>query len=143
MSPMPASPAAGAPGQKNPSLRERVNAMRNLPPFLRQVWQTSPGLTLASLGLRVIRALLPVAMLYVGKLIIDAAVHLSQHDAGFPPFGEALSSGLLNPLLGLLALEFGLAMASDLLGRMVSYADTLLSELFTNVTSVRLMEHAA
>lgn len=140
---MPASPAAGAPGQKNPSLRERVNAMRNLPPFLRQVWQTSPGLTLASLGLRVIRALLPVAMLYVGKLIIDAAVQLSQHDAGFPPFGEALSTGLLNPLLGLLALEFGLAMASDLLGRMVSYADTLLSELFTNVTSVRLMEHAA
>ena len=81
---MPASPAAGAPGQKNPSLRERVNAMRNLPPFLRQVWQTSPGLTLASLGLRVIRALLPVAMLYVGKLIIDTALHLSQHDAGFP-----------------------------------------------------------
>lgn len=117
--------------------------MRNLPPFLRQVWQTSPALASASLGLRVVRALLPVAMLYVGKLIIDAAVRLSQHDAGFPPFGEALSSGLLSPLLGLLALEFGLAIASDLLGRIVSYADSLLSELFTNATSVRLMEHAA
>ncbi|MFH7467886.1 hypothetical protein, partial [Pseudomonas syringae group genomosp. 7] len=30
---------------------------------------------LASLGLRLIRALLPVAMLYVGKLIIDSALH--------------------------------------------------------------------
>lgn len=140
---MPASPIAGAAGAKKPSLRQRFKAMRNLPPFLRQVWQTSRVLTIASLGLRLIRALLPVAMLYVGKLIIDTALHLSQHDAGFPPLGEALSSGLLNPLLGLLALELGLAIASDLLGRLVSYADALLSELFANVTSVRLMEHAA
>ncbi|MGG6342462.1 ABC transporter ATP-binding protein [Stenotrophomonas indicatrix] len=140
---MPASPIVGAAGAKKPSLRQRFKAMRNLPPFLRQVWQTSRALTLASLGLRLIRALLPVAMLYVGKLIIDTALHLSQHDAGFPPLGEALSSGLLNPLLGLLALELGLAIASDLLGRLVSYADALLSELFANVTSVRLMEHAA
>ncbi|AWH19648.1 ABC transporter ATP-binding protein [Stenotrophomonas sp. ZAC14D2_NAIMI4_7] len=132
-----------AANEKKPSLRQRFKAMRNLPPFLRQVWQTSPALTLASLGLRIIRALLPVAMLYVGKLIIDTALHLSQHGAGFPPLGEALSSGLLNPLLELLALEFGLAIASDLLGRLVSYADALLSELFANATSVRLMEHAA
>ena len=129
--------------EKKPSLRQRFKAMRNLPPFLRMVWQTSPSLTLASLGLRLIRALLPVAMLYVGKLIIDSALHLSQHEAGFPPLGEALASGLLNPLLALLALEFGLAIASDLLGRLVSYADALLSELFANVTSIRLMEHAA
>jgi ATP-binding cassette subfamily B protein len=140
---MPATPTAGAAAAKKPSLRQRFRAMRNLPPFLRMVWKTSPALTLASLGLRLIRALLPVAMLYVGKLIIDSALHLSQHGAGFPPLGEALSSGLLNPLLGLLALEFGLAIASDLLGRLVSYADALLSELFANATSIRLMEHAA
>nr|WP_312662236.1 ABC transporter ATP-binding protein [Stenotrophomonas geniculata] len=140
---MPAPPTAGADAAKKPSLRQRFRAMRNLPPFLRMVWQTSPALTLASLGLRLIRALLPVAMLYVGKLIIDSALHLSQHDASFPPLGEALSSGVLNPLLGLLALEFGLAIGSDLLGRLVSYADALLSELFANVTSIRLMEHAA
>ncbi|MFK3847326.1 ABC transporter ATP-binding protein [Stenotrophomonas sp. NPDC078853] len=131
------------PPSARPSLRQRFSAMRNLPPFLRQVWQTNPWLASASLGLRIIRALLPVAMLYVGKLIIDSAVLLSQHEVGFPPFGEALASGLLTPLLSLLALEFGLAIASDLLGRIVSYADSLLSELFTNVTSVRLMEHAA
>ncbi len=140
---MPASPAAGPAGTAKPSLRERFGALRNLPPFLREVWQASPALTLASLGLRVLRALLPVAMLYVGKLIIDTAVQLSRHDGSFPPLGEALSSGLLNPLLALLALEFALAIGSDLLGRIVAYADSLLSELFTNATSVRLMEHAA
>jgi len=138
---MPPAPSVSATG-KRPSFRERMNAMRNLPPFLRQVWQTSPGLTLASLCLRLLRALLPVAMLYVGKLIIDEAVRLAGAGA-MPPLGEALASGHLDTLLELLALELGIAIGSDLLGRVVSYADTLLSELFTNATSVRLMEHAA
>ncbi|MCG8276759.1 ABC transporter ATP-binding protein [Stenotrophomonas sp. NLF4-10] len=131
----PASPA-------RPSLRERMDALRNLPPFLRQVWRTSRLLTLASLGLRLLRALLPVAMLYVGKLIIDEAVHLAGN-GGMPPLREALAGGQLDTLLQLLALELGIAIGSDLLGRLVNYADALLSELFTNATSVRLMEHAA
>lgn len=127
---------------KKPSFRERVDAMRNLPPFLRQVWQTSRWLTLASLGLRLVRALMPVAMLYVGKLIIDEAVRLA--GAGpMPPLAEAFSSGHLNLLLELLLLELAIAIGSDLLGRLINYADSLLSELFTNATSVRLMEHAA
>ncbi|WP_313273768.1 ABC transporter ATP-binding protein [Stenotrophomonas sp.] len=127
---------------KKPSFRERVDAMRNLPPFLRQVWQTSRWLTLASLGLRLVRALMPVAMLYVGKLIIDEAVRLA--GAGpMPPLADALSSGHLTTLLELLLLELAIAIGSDLLGRLISYADSLLSELFTNATSVRLMEHAA
>ena len=133
---------AAAPAKPQPSLRERMNAMRNLPPFLRQVWQTSRVLTMASLGLRLIRAVMPVAMLYVGKLIIDEAVRLAGA-GGMPPLGEALASGHLNTLLELLLLELSIAIGSDLLGRMVNYADSLLSELFTNATSVRLMEHAA
>ena len=139
--PHPASPPTNATG-KQPSFRERVDAMRNLPPFLRQVWQTSRWLTLTSLGLRLIRALMPVAMLYVGKLIIDEAVRLAGAGA-MPPLGEALASDHLNTLLELLLLELGIAIGSDLLGRLVNYADALLSELFTNATSVRLMEHAA
>ncbi|MBN8769066.1 MAG: ABC transporter ATP-binding protein [Stenotrophomonas nitritireducens] len=135
------SPPVSATG-KRPSFRERMNAMRNLPPFLRQIWQTSPALTLASLCLRLVRALLPVAMLYVGKLIIDEAVRLAGAGA-MPPLGEAWANGHLDLLLELLALELGIAIGSDLLGRVVNYADTLLSELFTNATSVRLMEHAA
>jgi len=125
------------------SLRERVDALRNLPPFLRQIWSTSPGLTLATMGLRLIRAFLPVATLYVGKLIIDEAVRLVGVGAGFEGIEDAWHSGQLNTLAGLLALELGLAIGSDLLGRLISYGDGLLSELFTNATSVRLMEHAA
>ena len=130
-------------GKSGPSLRERFNAMRNLPPFLRQIWATSPWLTLSSLGLRLVRSLLPIITLYIGKLIIDEAVRLVALGLGFDDLGDALRGGQLDHLLWLLAFEFALAILSDLLGRMVSYADSLLSELFTNATSIRLMEHAA
>ena len=40
-------------------------------------------------------------------------------------------------------LELGLAVLSDVLGRVVSLLDSLLSEQFSNETSLRLMEHAA
>lgn len=130
-------------GDGRPSLRERFDALRNLPPFLRQIWSTSPGLTLMTLGLRLVRALLPVATLYVGKLIIDEAVRLVATGPDVDSLAAAWRSGQLDTLLALLALEFALAVGSDLLGRLVSYGDALLSELFTNATSVRLMEHAA
>ncbi len=138
----PGASAHTAPPASKPNLRERFNAMRNLPPFLKQIWQTSPGLALASIGLRAIRALLPVLALYIGKLIIDEAIRVV---ALGPQTGltNAWHSGALDHLAALLALEFALAIVSDLLGRLISYADALLSELFTNVTSIRLMEHAA
>jgi ATP-binding cassette subfamily B protein len=142
MTPMPPTSPAARSG-KSPSLRERFDAMRNLPPFLRMVWSTSPWLTIGSLGLRLVKALLPVATLYVGKLIIDEAVRLVGAGINFGSLGDAIASGQLSRLMELLALEFALAIGSDLLGRLISYADTLLSELFTNATSIRLMEHAA
>ncbi|UNK57444.1 ABC transporter ATP-binding protein/permease [Pseudoxanthomonas daejeonensis] len=140
--PPPASPKPRR-ERGNPSLRERFDALRNLPPFLRQIWQTSPALTLASLGLRLVRALMPVVILYIGKLIIDEAIRLVGLGLQFDGLGDALCGGQLDHLLWLLGLELALAVVSDLLGRLVSYADGLLSELFTNASSVRLMEHAA
>lgn len=143
MSAAPEPKTRPARGQGSPSLRERFDALRNLPPFLRQIWATSPGLTLASLGLRLVRSLMPVLMLYIGKLIIDEVIRLAGLGVGFDRLGDAMRSGLLSPLLWLLALELAVAVGSDLTGRLVSYADSLLSELFTNASSVRLMEHAA
>ena len=137
------APTRAAASAQRPSLRERFNAMRNLRPFLKLIWQTSPGLTLTRLGLRLIRAFLPVVMLYIGKLIIDETIWLVGAGVAFDDLATAWNGGALDHLAWLLALEFGLAIGSDLLGRLVSYADNLLSELFTNATSVRLMEHAA
>src|SRR5215208_3487117 len=77
------------------SLRERFGALRNLPPFLKLIWQTSSALTGADLVLRLVRALLPVATLYVGKLIIDEVVRLAQTPAVPISLRDWLSSGLL------------------------------------------------
>jgi ATP-binding cassette subfamily B protein len=125
------------------TLGERFAALRNLPPFVRLVWRTSRSLTLADIGLRLLRAFLPVTTLYVAKLIIDEVIRV----AGLPgrpgTLGDWLASGLLDPLAVLVAIEFGLAILSDVLGRLGSLVDSLLSERFTNAISIRLMEHAA
>jgi ATP-binding cassette subfamily B protein len=140
--------AASAPGDALPapehqSWRERFGALRNLAPFLQLVWRTSPALALGQALLRVVRALLPVATLYVGKLIIDEVVLLVQTPRAAEDVRQWIASGLLDRIGWLLALEFALAVLSDVLGRAVSLLDALLSERFSNETSVRLMEHAA
>ncbi len=138
-----AGPGDAAPAPGRQSWRERLGALRNLPPFLTLVWRTSPALTLSQALLRVVRALLPVATLYVGKLIIDEVVLLAQAPPAAEDLRQWIESGLLDRIGWLLALEFGLAVLSDILGRAVSLLDSLLSERFSNETSLRLMEHAA
>ncbi|HEX6793942.1 MAG TPA: ABC transporter ATP-binding protein [Casimicrobiaceae bacterium] len=121
-----------------------MSGIRNIPPFIALVWQTSRPMMLGEALLRIVRALLPVATLYVGKLIIDEVVLLtkSQHPAT-DDLAAWLASGVLDRILWLLALEFGLAVLSDVLGRIVSLLDSLLAEKFSNETSLRLMAHAA
>src|SRR6185436_6936147 len=95
-------PQGPAPPQ---SIRERVGALRNLPPFLKLVWQTSPAISVALIVLRLIRALLLVATLYVGAPIIDAVVKVAQQPPTGTSLQEWLASGRLDPILTLLALE--------------------------------------
>ena len=125
------------------SLKERVGALRNLRPFLAMVWRTSPHLAASSLFLRIVRALLPVATLYVGKLIIDEVVCSPRPARGRRPAGNGSRADCSTASDGCWQLEFGLAVLSDILGRAVSLLDSLLSEQFSNETSLRLMEHAA
>jgi ATP-binding cassette subfamily B protein len=102
-----------------------------VPPLLRMVWATSPLLSVATLGLRFIAALFPLASLWVAKLIIDLVV-------------KAIRSQPMDRHLvwKLLILELFLAIASDALGRLVSLVDSLLGDRFTNHVSLRLMRHA-
>ena len=125
------------------SLKERFGALRTLRPFIAMVWKTSPSLTVSSLLLRLVRALLPVVSLYIGKLIIDDVVQLVQMPGRPATLSDWLASGWLNWLGVLLLAEFALAILSDILGRVVSLVDSLLSERVTNASSVSLMEHAA
>ena len=125
------------------TFRERFGALRTLRPFVAMIWQTSPGLTLGLMLLRFVRALLPVVSLYIGKLIIDDVVKLVAMPDRPVTFQGWMASGHLTWLAALLLAEFALAVFSDVLGRVVLLVDSLLSERVTNLSSVRLMEHAA
>jgi len=114
------------------SWRARLASLRNIMPLLRMVWETSPPLVVASTVFRLFRALLPLAMLWVSKLIIDGVVAWITR-----------RSGILAGIWKLVALELALAIASDVLGRANTLCDSLLGDRFTNRVSVRLMEHAS
>src|SRR5258708_3454997 len=105
----------------NKSLRERVGALKNLRPFAVMVWRTSPQLTAASLVLRLVRALLPVITLFVGKLIIDDVVVLVQTPHKPETLRQWLNSSLLDWLGFLLIAEFALGVLADILGRILSF----------------------
>src|SRR5260370_12431341 len=124
-------------------LKQRFSALRTLRPFIAMVWRTSPSLTVSSLLLRLVRALLPVVSLYIGKLIIDDVVHLVQMPGRPATFEAWLESGELQGLGMLILAELALAILSDVLGRIVELIDGLLPERVTNASSVSLMKHAA
>lgn len=138
-----ARPGRGSMPPRPTTWRERLGALRNLPPFLAMVWRTSRLLTLTTLAVRLVRALLPIATLFVGKLIIDEVVLLNQLVDRPAGIGGWWGSGLLGRLEALLVAELALAVVGDLLGRVVSLVDGLLSDRVSNDASVRLMEHAA
>jgi ATP-binding cassette subfamily B protein len=116
----------------SPTWAERMRAMRNLPPFLRMVWQTHRGYVLGIGVLRLLRAFVPLATLWVGKLIVDAVVEASR--TGTPDWRRIGT---------LVALEFGIVALDEVAARTGSLLESLLGDLFSNRMSVRLMEHAA
>jgi ATP-binding cassette subfamily B protein len=115
-----------------PTFKEKISALGNLPRFFKLVWQTNHWYTILDALLRLIRSAIPVSILYVGKLIIDEVVLLSKTHATDHTF-----------LWQLVAAEFALAIISDALGRATLLVDSLLGDLFSNYTSVKIMEHAA
>lgn len=114
-----------------PSWSERLAALRYVPPLVRMVWSTHPGYTLAMAALRAARAFVPVATFWIGKLIIDAVIGLRAHH------------GALGRLWELVGIEIGIVLAGEVLARASALVESLLGDLFSIRTSVRLMEHAA
>ncbi len=113
------------------TFKQRLSALKNLPALFRLVWQSSPQKTVLSFSLRIVRSAMPVALLYVGKLIIDQVVQLNRH------------GGDQTELWKLVGIEFGLAVLTDTLNRGITLTDSLLGDLFANHTSVKIMRHAA
>ncbi len=111
------------------SWNKRLAALRNVPPVLRLVWDAAPAVVGGGIALRLISALIPVAMLGISKFIIDLIN--AKHSGALP-----------SQMWWLLAAEFGLAAANQLLGRTIDYTDARLADEFTREVSLRLIQHA-
>ena len=115
------------------TFKERLSAFSNFPEFFRLVWESSPKKTVLSFFFRILRSAMPVTLLYIGKLIVDEVIYLNAN--------PAISDHAY--LWKLIALEFGLAIFTDALNRVINLLDSLLGDSFANFTSLKIMNHAA
>jgi ATP-binding cassette, subfamily B, bacterial len=112
--------------------KERLRALRNIPPALRIVWDAGPHVVTSGIALRVVAAFAPVAILAVSRRIIDFIVAIvKDHHPVTPAFWWWV------------ALEFALAVSAALLGRAIDYCDGLLADKYIHHVSIRVMEHAS
>ena len=114
------------------SWRERFSALRNVPTVLRFVWESGRAVVILGLVSRVIASLLPPALFWVSKLIIDTIYKiLTAHQ----PIGTRL--------WWLVALEFGLASLAAVLVRLINFCDVVLADKYSRHISTKIMEHAS
>jgi ATP-binding cassette subfamily B protein len=114
-----------------PTFKERLRAVRYLPPLMAMVWRTSRAYSTSLIVVRLMRSLIPVATMWIAKLIIDTVVA-----------GRAFGPDY-HRLWKLVAAEIAVVLAGDLLTRGSSLVESLLGDLFSNRTSILLMEHAS
>ena len=111
---------------------ERLQALKNVPPVLRIVWESGPWVVGLGLFFRVLVSFIPVATAAVSKLIIDNISSIFQRK-------ETLSSHLW----WLVVLEFALQIIGNLFGRVIDYYDRVLADRYTRHVSIQVMEHAS
>ena len=112
--------------------KERLSALRRVPPVLKIVWRSGPLVVTLGLVFRLFASLLPIALLWIAKLIIDSIVQaVAGHQSVGPGFWW------------LVAAEFGLAVCGSFLGRTIDYFDALLADKYTRHVSIEVMKHAA
>jgi ATP-binding cassette subfamily B protein len=112
--------------------KDRLRALKNVPPVLRIVWDSGPSVVLLGLVFRAVSSLIPVSTAWVTKLIIDLINAIVQHKATLSP-----------KLWWLAAAEFSLAVLGSILGRVIDYYDSVLADRYSRHVSIEVMRHAS
>ena len=77
--------------------------------------------------------LVPLAVLWIGKLIVDEVVHaIAVHGQGGPIAWARLAT--------LVGIELAIALVGEGLSRLSALLESLLGDLFANRTSIQLMQ---
>src|SRR5271154_4348045 len=111
--------------------RDRLRALRNMPPVLRILWESGRAVVSWGVTLRVIVAVLPFAVAKVAQYIITDIAGVLR--------GTTLPSNFWI----LVATEVALNVFLGLITRAIDYSDSLLANRYTQYVSVRVMEQAA
>ena len=111
--------------------RERVQALKNVPPVLGILWQSGPAVVTWGIVLRIVVAALPSAIAVVAAWILYAVQYYFSHKVLRPHFWW------------MVGLEAVLNVVAGLISRTVDYTDSLLADRYTHYVSVRVMRQAA
>jgi ATP-binding cassette subfamily B protein len=114
-----------------PSWRERVRALRSVPAFLGLVWETHRGYTVATVGLRLLRAGVPIGTLWVAKLIVDDVV------------SARIGRPNLSRLWLLVGLELLVVSMGELLDKASAAVEGLFGDLCSHHISEKIISHAS
>ncbi len=112
--------------------RDRLQALKNIPPVLRIVWDSGPHVVVLGLVTRMLVASIPLAIAWVTKLLIDQTTAIYYRKIT-----------LTNHLWMLAAAEFSLAILSNLISRLIDYYDSVLADRYTRYVSIEVMRHAS
>ncbi|MGB5188908.1 ABC transporter ATP-binding protein [Robiginitalea sp.] len=112
-------------------LKDSFKGWRSIPRFFSEIYRAAPGLFLINTIARFLKAFSPVVLLWIGKLIIDEIVRLLE-----------VGAADIDQLWVYVGIELGVALLSDLLGRVVNLTDGLLGDLYSNSSSERIIRKA-
>lgn len=114
------------------SWEERLVALRNLPPVLKIVWDSGPAVVVFGLVARLVASLLPLALLWIPKWILEGILHArATHQPVSPRFWWLVGA------------EFSVALLTSIMARAIDYSDSLLADKYTRYVSIQVMRHSA
>ena len=125
---LPRTPPKSLKDQENVKLRDSFRAWKAIPRFFKEIYSSSKSLFLVNILARLVKAFAPVVLLWIGKLIIDEIVlQLSKDEKSFTLLWQYV------------AIEFAVAIFSDVLGRIVNLSDGLMGDLYSNTSSEKII----
>ncbi|HKE06660.1 MAG TPA: ABC transporter ATP-binding protein [Candidatus Acidoferrum sp.] len=131
---MTVTPSSNAPMRHNfqEAWAKRLKALRDVPAIISLVWESGRAVVCWGLLLRILTSLSPLALLAVGRIILDGVVSFVSH-----------RGALLPHFWWWVGLEFAIAAATMLLTRATDFADALLADRYVKHVSIRLMRQAS
>ncbi|MEM1253654.1 MAG: ABC transporter ATP-binding protein [Cyanobacteria bacterium P01_H01_bin.21] len=111
---------------------EIISLLGNTPRLVQLVWSAAPGWLILSIAITLLSAMVPVAQLYLSKLVVDQVVLILASE----------TSGFTTYLLALVMAGFGLLLLREILSQLDNYVKRVLNDQFLLHANVQLLQQA-